>query len=233
RAEADPSRQEALVAGVVAAFAEFLAELPAPAVLVLDTCEELAKLYALGSSAPAIDRTFALLELLHRRSPHVRVVLARRRWLVPPPAGPVPAAGPLLQPRPYLRVLEVGGFSRAEALGYLQARERARSTPGPGARPPPDALRTALLDRSMQRRDGEDTWHNPFELAGYCEWAFSEPDLDPEQLRSAPGDPYVERRIIGRLGEGPARAGLAVAAAFGRFDRDLAAPGWRRAGVDP
>src|SRR5215475_2193871 len=251
RATADASRQESLLDSAVAAFARFLADLPAPVVLVLDTCEELAKLYTLGSSAPAIDRTFELLERLHERRPDLRVVLAGRRWLVPPPDAPRRVAGPLLRPRPYLRVLEVGGFSREEALAYLQARERARAAANLDPEGPyvrwaaqaralaeararlPDALRDALLDRSVQHRDGEDTWHNPFELAGYCEWAFSEPDLDPEELRTAPGDPYVERRIIGRLGDGPARDGLAVAAAFGRFDRALAAPGWRRSGVDP
>jgi hypothetical protein len=257
RADAGPSGHESLLDLAVTGFARFLAELPSPVVLVLDTCEELAKLYALGSSAPAIDRTFQLLELLRARRPDVRIVLAGRRWLVPAPGDPRRSAGPLLRARPYLRVLEIGGFSRAEAEAYLDARDRARTeatgtdttgtdttgtdttgtdttgtetTAGSGRLPP--ALRSALLDRSVQRRDGEASY-NPFELASYCEWAFSEPDLDPDELRSAPGDPYVERRIIGRLGDGPARAGLGVAAAFGRFDRELAAPGWVRAGVDP
>ncbi len=224
--------QDELMRQVVRDFTRVLADLSASAVLVLDTCEELAKLYPPGSPAPAIDWTFRLLELLHDAYPGLRVVLAGRRWLVPALDDQQQAGGPLLSARPYLRVVTVPGFTRDEAEGYLNQRQAARAELALGGPVLPARLRAALLHRARERRDGEDRY-NPFELSAYCEWAFSEPSLDPDELVNAPGDPYVERRILGRLGDGPARDGLAVAAELGRFDQELAAPGWRRAGVDP
>jgi hypothetical protein len=234
RSGGDPARQDELLRQTVMRFAEFLDQLPSPVVLVLDTCEELAKLYALGASAPAIDRTFQLLEMLRDHQRDVRVVLAGRRRLAPggeDDAGRPPAS-PLLLSRPYVRVLQLEGYTREEAVGYLAQREAARLT---RLRP---ELRAALLDRAREPGrgsaggDGRDRY-NPFVLAGYCEWAFSEPGLDPRQLRAAPGDPYVERRIIGRLGDDPVRAALAAAVELGRFDLDLIAPSLRRTGIDP
>ena len=43
----------------------------------------------------------------------------------------------------------------------------------------------------------------------------------------------MERRILGRLGDGPERNGLGVAAELGRFDLELAAAAWSRVGVAP
>jgi hypothetical protein len=218
----DQAARDELLRAAVARFGSFAAELPRPVVLVLDTCEELAKLYPPGASAPAIDRTFELLELLHAELPAIRIVLAGRRWLVPPPDQYRGAGGPKLRARDYVRVLEIGGFSREEADGYLDARQ-------PAIRP---ALRSALLDRAREQ-PAEPDRYNPFELASYCEWAASEPGLDAAELRGAAGDPYVERRIIGRLPDSPVRDSLAIAAELGRFDLDLIAPALRRNGVPP
>jgi hypothetical protein len=212
-------------------FAAFIDSLGAPVLLILDTCEELEKLYLPRSPAPAIDETFRLLEMVHQEAPGVRVLLAGRRWLVPAP-GPAGAAGPLLRPRPYLRVLPVGGFTLAEADAYIDSRETRRrgQSPRPAALAPD--LRQAILERSLSARRADGAEYSPFELAAYCEWAASDPALDAERLRSAPGDPLVEWRIIGRLGDDQARAALGVAAEFGRFDLALIAPALTRAGLD-
>ncbi|MEV4063496.1 hypothetical protein [Nonomuraea dietziae] len=214
----DRSRVEALLRALATAFALFVASLPEPVVLVLDTCEELAKLYPPGSPAPGIEHTFMLLELLRAELPQLKVVLAGRRWLVPPPE-PL-AAGPLLSERPYVRVLRLGGFAEQEADSYLSRR-------APGLRAD---LRAAVLDRARQRGDGR---YNPFELAAYAHWAAVEPDLDARELLEAPGDPYVERRIVGRVLSSDLRVALAVAAELGRFDLDLLSPALRRHGIDP
>ncbi|GAA0247290.1 hypothetical protein GCM10010492_53660 [Saccharothrix mutabilis subsp. mutabilis] len=217
-AKPDPDKQRArtLVTGAVERFARLVEELGSTVVLVLDTCEELAKLYAPGVSAPAIDRTFDLLEQLHDRVPRVRVVFAGRRWLVPPDSRAY--GGPKLLPRPYVDVLRVAGFTAEEAVRFLDSRAV------------PEGLRAALLERSAVR--GTDRY-NPFELESYCAWARSDPDLVAEDLLDAPGDPYVERRIVARIQDPGVFAALPVAVALGRFDRVLITPTLRRMGVDP
>lgn len=219
-------------------FAAFVGNLGAPILLVLDTCEELEKLYLPRAPAPAIDQTFRLLELVHEEAPTVRVLFAGRRWLVPPAERG--GAGPLLRPRPYLRVVPVGGFTEAEAEAYIDDRDSGRreETASGAAESVPlrlasrPGLRQALLDRSRSatRPDGS-AEYSPFELASYCDWAASDPGLDAKNLRSAPGDPLVEWRIIGRLGDDQVRAALGVAAEFGRFDLALISPALTRAGI--
>jgi hypothetical protein len=199
----------------VAQFGRMLRELTGPVVLVLDTCEELAKLYAPGAPAPAIDRTFHILETLHRYAPRVRVVFAGRRPLVPEPG--LAATGPLLRERSYLSVFPLAGYSREEAEAYL-AQLRT---------PLPAPMREAVLTRVADRDQ-----YNPFDLTGYAEWAATDPDVTPEALRAEPGDLYVERRIIGRL-EPIVREALPAAAAFGRFDLELLTPALLRANLDP
>ena len=54
---------------------------PRRVVLVLDTCEELAKLHAPGEELTSVDRAFEILEAIHERSERTRVVLAGRRLL--------------------------------------------------------------------------------------------------------------------------------------------------------
>ncbi|MBB4915379.1 hypothetical protein [Streptosporangium saharense] len=212
-------RATPLLDHVVESFARFVRLLPGPVVLVLDTCEELAKLYPPGAPAPAIDMTFGLLERLRERAPSIRVLLAGRRWLARPYGTAEESevsAGPLLLPRPYLRVLRTHGFTAAEADGYLAARAVPRR------------LRAAVLTRSA---NGD--VFNPFDLAAYAEWALSEPGLDPVRLLRAEGDPYVEHRIIGRLADQGVTRALAVAAELGRFDRAQISPALLRLGLDP
>jgi hypothetical protein len=202
---------------MIRAFADFVASFRPPVLFVLDTCEELAKLYLPGAEAPAIDQTFRIIEMVHARNPFVRFVLAGRRWLVPPSSPVSAAAGPALRPRPYVSVEPVSGFTRAEALTYVQVRQ----------------LRSeAMIEALLRRAAMPDGTCNPFELASYCEWAVSDPDLDPAELTAAPGDPLVERRIVGRTGDG-IRPALPIAAALGRFDLDLIASALGCAGLDP
>lgn len=216
RAQPDPAVVTHLRAAAVQRFADFLAELPAPVVLVLDTCEELAKLYAPGANAPAVDRTFDLLEDLHRRAPQARVLLAGRRPLVAPEAGDPLYAGPRLLPRDYVRVEEMLGFTRSEARECLRERDV------------PARLHAEILRRTAE--PGER--HNPFELAGLCDWVRDEPDLDLGGLASSTVDPYVERRILARVHNRDVRAALPFAVALGAFDRALLAPALTRGGID-
>jgi hypothetical protein len=211
---------------VVGQFARVVSEAAGPGnpvMLILDTCEELAKLYPPGSRAPAIDRTFGMLERLREQAPAVRVLLAGRRWLTPAADAATRAAGPKLLDRPYLRVLRLEGLPAGEAASYIDLRAASRGRPDP-------ALRDAILDRAREP-DGSGCY-NPFELSSYCEWAYSDAPPDAAELRDAPGDPYVELRIIGRIMDDAVRQALPVAVEFGRFDVELIRRALTRLGVD-
>src|SRR5262249_48862041 len=73
--------QPQLLTQAIDAFVKFLNELQRPPLLVLDTCEELAKLHVPGVTAPTVERTFEILERIHAKLPSVRVLVAGRRWL--------------------------------------------------------------------------------------------------------------------------------------------------------
>jgi hypothetical protein len=214
-AEPDPAQIARQRAEVANQFGRLIETLPGPVLLVLDTCEELSKLYAPGAAAPAIDETFALLQLVHEAVPRIRVLFSGRRPLIRPEDAKVRAAGPRLEAHDFVGELPVGGYSTAEAEAYLDRVEV------------PAASRDAVLRLAA---DGHGAI-NPFELTGYAEWVRAEPDVDLEALAADTSDPYVRRRIIGRL-SGPARDALPVAAAFGRFDRALIGPALQRLGVD-
>ncbi|MDG6103071.1 hypothetical protein Daura_16315 [Dactylosporangium aurantiacum] len=214
-AEPDPAQVARQRADVAAQFGRLVEALPGPVLLILDTCEELSKLYAPGASAPAIDETFALLRLVHEAVPGIRVLFSGRRPLIRPDDEKVRAAGPRLAAHDFVGELPVGGYTTAEADAFLDRMAI------------PAAARDAVLRLAA---DGHGTI-NPFELTGYAEWVRAEPDVDLDTLAADTSDPYVRRRIIGRL-HGPARDALPVAAAFGRFDRALIGPALQRLGVD-
>jgi hypothetical protein len=214
RSDPVPATMAGLRLEAIDRFADFVGQLPSPVVLVLDTCEELAKLYPAGADAPAIDQTFDLLDRLHGLNPDLRVVLAGRRLLVKPGDGTL-YSGPKLHTRDYVHVVPMSGFTREDAAGYLE--ERAI----------PERLRPAVLARSA---DG--TRYNPFELAGLCDWVRDEPDLDLAELSATVVDPYVERRILSRIQDRDVVAALPVAVALGEFDRMLITPALTRLGVD-
>ncbi len=135
-----------LVTTTVSLFAEYLSMLPAPQVLVLDTCEELAKLHPVGSEVPAVTRTFELLHDLWDKCRTIRVVFAGRRYLASSGAGwglprqVTQQAVVSLAERKYLRLVQLKGFAAADA-------EKLLSKPHPVTRaataPPTSAVRPA------------------------------------------------------------------------------------------
>ena len=79
----EPPRQEPLAnirrpefEQLLSAFTDLLVALPRPArtpiVLVLDTCEELARLPTRGGIQPGVEATFEILERVHSLVPDVR-----------------------------------------------------------------------------------------------------------------------------------------------------------------
>ncbi|HEU4349734.1 MAG TPA: AAA family ATPase, partial [Actinoplanes sp.] len=223
RPPSDDIGDDPIVHLAVSHFAQFLSSLAQPVVLVLDTCEELAKLHPGDAEAPALARTFAMLEQVHAGAPAVRVLLAGRRHLASRGAGWELAPGSPLPPRDYLGRCELRGFTRGESLGYL-APERM-----------PEALVEEILARSPESgrtagivaTPGDDpagSRHNPFDLALYRSWWQAEPELSAQRLRTAGMDAYVEVRIAGRLQDPELERVLPAVALLGRFDESMLAP---------
>ena len=173
-----------LVTNTVGLFAKYLSMLPAPQVLVLDTCEELAKLHPVGAEVPAITRTFELLYNLWEQCPTVRVVFAGRRYLAKSGAGwelperVTQQAVVSLAARDYLRLDYVLGFAASDAEELLR-----RPHPDTGA-VPSEAFVHAVLDRSpevgSEALPPQPGRYNPFMIAHYRSWWEDEPELTPQ-----------------------------------------------------
>jgi hypothetical protein len=188
--------------------------------LILDTCEELAKADMGNPAAPAVRATFEILERLHQRAPSLRVLFAGRR--------------PLLD-KSYLMVQPVAGFTVLEAEQYLTTFT---------ARPLSGELMTAMIKQSpaVELPPGLSVIQptervNPFDLALYAAWADEDPDLSVATV-AAGSDAYIEGRIIERLDDPLVRRALPVLATAGRcrvatiasfLDADAASVGRRLA----
>lgn len=221
-------------------FAEIVAQLPSRVLFILDTCEELAKLTVPGAGArvpPAVEATFYLLGELHERVPSARFLFAGRRFLASGGHGwearSLDAEGTgKLPARTFLALEELRGFTVREADALF---ERFGLALDP-------ARRDAVLSRSREvasprvhrlDRPAEpevDRYH-PFDLALYAGWLQEEPDLPPSMLQGD-ADPYVERRILGRIESSELRELVPVVVLLRRFDRVTAAAALGRGGDD-
>jgi hypothetical protein len=205
---------------LAATFAEAILALDRPVVLLIDTCEELAKLRSDGSLPDSVAGTFALLEEVHDLVPSLRVVFCGRRSLASGGAdGAWASIGSPQPPRPYLQLHEVRGFTRDEADAFLAPRNV-----------PADLLaeilqRTGKVDDARRfefRGGGPDVGvarHNPFELDLYADWAC-DPDNRPDvkTIRSATVDPLVEIRILRPIVNKDVQELVRLAGFLGRFD---------------
>jgi hypothetical protein len=215
---------------VLRTFCDFVRLLPQPVVLILDTCEELARRQAEGSTLPPVEATFEILERLHEEVPWLRVMFAGRRllarsgpgWSVSPAAG-AEGHGLLPERKDFLALHEMRGFSRDEVTGYL-----AGAAPGLSA-----GMTEAILARSLapasaapvvweppRPRDAEPRY-NPFDVNLYASWALEDPSLRAETIAQGTTDPYIAIRIVRRLGQTDLARLLPAVTLLGRFDRSM------------
>lgn len=216
------------------AFTGFLKLLPEPVVLILDTCEELAKVRSTGGVLPTIEATFEILSRIHDGAPSVRVVFAGRRllaqaghhWLIPHNRL-TEEEHSLPKRKDFLLLHEIRGFTEGEAEGYL-AENRGlnldEKTQG--------ALFDNSLDSSSDTRirwqpsqpDSADRYFNPFYLSLYAGWLKEDPELATEDILSGKTDPYIEMRIVNRITDSSVRDALPAAVLLRRFDKDMLLP---------
>ena len=215
---------------VLATFRDYLLLLPQPVVLILDTCEELAKRRSEGSTLPPVAATFEILERLHDEIPTLRVIFAGRRllarsgsgWAVSPDDD-VEGHALLPELKAFLRLHQMSGFSREEAVRYLDM-----TVPGLSA-----VMTEAILARSSApgnavrivweppRTPGTEDRYNPFDLNLYASWVREDPSLRAETIARGTTDPYIALRIIGRLGRADLERLLPAVILLGRFDRSM------------
>jgi hypothetical protein len=184
------------VALAVDRFGDVLAEL-GNVLLILDTCEELAKADLGNPATPAVRATLDIIERLHKRAPAARVLFAGRR--------PLPK-------QTYLAVQPVAGFTVDEARTYLAASVRR---PLPAALAEEMIRQSAAVDGPVPAAGQLPERVSPFDLALYAAWADEDTELDVAQV-SRGSDAYVEGRIIERLNDPLVVRALPVLAAAGR-----------------
>jgi hypothetical protein len=202
------------VARAVDEFGAVLSELD-DVLLILDTCEELAKADMGNPAAPAVRATFEIMERLHARAPRARFLLAGRRSL---------------EAHDYLAVQPVAGFTVAEARAYLAREHRGRprgdsvaprgrraAVPRPLTPGLADAMisQSPAIDGPVPRAGELPERVSPFDLALYAAWADEDPELSVAQV-SRGSDAYIEGRIIERLDDQLVIAALPVLASAGR-----------------
>lgn len=220
-------------------FAALLDALPKPVILILDTCEELAKLEPEGESIPAVEATFEILQRLHERTSDIRVVFAGRRLLARAGAGWRAREATLShrnailpESQPFLRLQLIQGFTEPEVDRYitqiaglqLDAERRA-------------AILTRSLDLTLPA-DIEfvgDTGaaaattpavprYNPFDVSLYADWVLADPAVSPQTLGSGETDPYVEMRLLRRIQDEDVRRLVPAAILLREFDQAMLKP---------
>jgi hypothetical protein len=184
------------VARAVDAFGDVLAEL-GDVLLILDTCEELAKADLGEQAAPAVRAALDIVERLHQRAPSVRVLFAGRR--------PLPRQS-------YLVVQPVAGFTVDEARRYLAA---STGRPLPAGLAAEMIRQSPAVDGTVPAAGTLPDRVSPFDLALYAAWADEDPDLDAAQVREG-SNAYIEGRIIERLDDPLVVRALPVLASAGR-----------------
>jgi hypothetical protein len=217
---------------VLRAFNDLLRSLPRPVVLILDTCEELAKFQPAGARMPSVEATFQILESIHSEVPWVKVVFAGRRLLAQSGGGPETnprwklrsAVDSWLPPhKSYLQLREIRGFTLDESNRFFNEIQKTKLDP---------KMRSAILKQSLEagtafaldwsppRSSESQNRYNPFDLSLYARWLREDPNLSTEVIESGQTNPYVEMRIIGRLSRQMQKL-MPVVTALRRFDREM------------
>lgn len=210
--------------------------------LILDTCEELAKLRPDGSLPESVRVTFEILEMIHNLMPRIRVIFSGRRplaregfnWSLSENIG---KDSPLscLPVRDYLLLHEIRGFNEEEAQRFLAKYKNGSVSP---------KLFGAILKLSVMEEknsmplfafnklnedfssaDGspsiknDEIRYNPFDLDIFAAWTADKPDFNEQKLREGVHF-YIKERIIERVDPNLKKI-LPEIALLGRFDKAM------------
>ncbi len=243
RATSDPMFKQAL-GWYTDAFRALSRQLDKKILLIVDTCEELARSRPDGSVPENVLETFRILRALHdgaqllddenlppdpeRGLQDLKVIFSGRRLLAGSGRGwrregEATAPGRERIERPYLRLFEIRGFTRDEARRFLEMDETV-----PAHLIEPVIIRSSPDAGGIRRLVWDDPTFkppelercNPYELISYRDWAREKPSPEPDAILKASGAQYIELRIIGRLRDPALESLLPIVALLGRFNRE-------------
>jgi hypothetical protein len=204
-------------------YVEAMKTLQRPVLLILDTCEELARIRPDGTLPDNVRDTFAILEILNRDLRSLRVILAGRRPLARQGFGwrctDAPAG---LPEREFLRLHEIRGFERERSLQYLTDAGVSKDLHESIIRRCTEmdsVMKVEWQDPALKPTD--ESRCNPYELRLYAEWANETPAPDAHTIDTVSAEQYVEFRILRRLRHRELERLLPVIATLGHIDDDL------------
>jgi hypothetical protein len=209
----------------VKALALFLQELTQPVALVLDTCEELAKLHPPGGRMWGVEATFEILEQVRREAPDLKLVVAGRRWLTSRYANeeredPAPREVMLAPAREFLCFHEMRGFSKDEVRLYLRDVRRLGLDEELLKMILANTIDTAGIPgvRSEDESRGEPERYSPNDLAFVADTLQKDPELGRKALAEGNFDFYVKERILNRLKAPAVLDAIPAVTVLGYFD---------------
>jgi hypothetical protein len=221
---------------IVAQYIEALRLLDRRVILILDTCEELAKVNPGASTSLEVEVTFRILRALHDGPqtllgaeasansgiPELRVIFAGRRPLAGKGEG-WEWDPKRLPERNYLRLSQLRGFTHKEARDYLKRCFQIephlikpvidQSTPDGGGVP------IRWTDKS--NKSNEVPRCNPLILRMYAEWASEVPPPSRDQVKASREGKYVELRILRRLKDKSQEEALPLITLLAPFSREM------------
>jgi hypothetical protein len=219
-------RGKGLFQQLVSMFAEAMRYLPQPVVILLDTCEELARIDVGLGGAKNVEETFAVLELLVRAfregaapQAKLRIIFSGRGPLAKAGAGWRLEGDSPLQERSYLRLHEVRGFQEEEARRFLLDNQVPEELVGPILEKSQDLSQPPPLSwAAPSERPADVPRFLPYQLALYAR-LLDEERLDARRIQETTFEEYLSLRIIERLRSSEAERLLPAAALLGEFTR--------------
>lgn len=234
RATDDPDFKEA-----VSDYSEALRLIGKRVVLIVDTCEELAKIGIGQTPVQNIHETFRILRALHDGPhtltdesaeprgglPSLRVIFSGRRPLARAGANWECPDASHLDPRSFLRLHEVRGFTETEATLFLREKLKVDESLIPAIikRSSPDTGSVAEIKwTGPVEKPTNGLRCNPYDLKLYADWSKEQPPPTAAQiLATPPATQYVELRVLRRLHDEELREALPAVALLGHFDRSM------------
>jgi hypothetical protein len=226
-------------ADAISLYCDALRLIPKRVVLIVDTCEELAKIGIGLTPVQNIDETFRILRALHDGPgaltnddapaaggvPNLRVIFSGRRPLAVEGTNWECPSARQLKPRRFLNLHEVRGFTKLDAAQFLREKMQVKEdlVSAIVTRSSPDTGSVAEIKWTNPKDEPSgETRCNPYDLKLYADWSNEAPPPTAAQiLATPPATQYVELRVIRRLHVDLLKEALPAIALLGHFDHNM------------